>query len=168
MNPRALRNGALLGTALWALLFVALRAAAQPALDCQPLRTVPSYFADRREFRWCIPPQPAAWTWPRSEWQILRQDKPTPTWVDIAATIGSDLTITVPQWARFQIRYRGCNPFTMNYTCSPWSEPSPDVSTGPNVDVDGSGVVTTFDYTRTCRDFIQKVVNRRLDEGEYK
>lgn len=135
---------------------------AQPAVDCYSTSTAnPRYFADRDEFTWCIPPQQ---TMGLSEWEVKRLDSPSPVWLGLGYSVNGQITVSgLPAFARYQVRYRLCEPTP----CSEWSPDSIVVATGPDVDLDNSGVVTVWDVTQACGQFINKVSNYHLTGGEY-
>lgn len=166
MNRKTLINGAIGGVLCWlTLLGTCQLAYAQPALDCQAAADLqPRYFANRGQFHWCVPMfQQGGWT--HIHWQISRWGGP---WESLEYTAGPELRMSAPLWERFRVRFAGCMGLGVPPLCTDPSPPSVEVVSGPDFDLDRSGVVSVLDYSRSCIQFGNRVVGRRLNQGEYK
>lgn len=139
------------------------RAQEFPLYDCESPNSTHRYFANRTNFRFCVPEadrfRPG---YDIVEWEWIRLDSTTPMWTALGR--GSwELEVVAPPFARFQTRYRLCG---VGVACLT-SQPSITVATGPDVDVDNSGVVSVWDFNQACKEFTQRVVNWRLSGDEY-
>lgn len=145
---------------------LAASSAAQPALDCEPsdAPSIRRYIYGRTTLRFCVPPSAtegdagSTYHWEahyahRAEWEHL------------AYSASRELEVSVPLWTGIEVRARRC--WLASDLCSDWSRQSDLVYVLPDLDLDGSGSISVADVMRVCRDGVNPLLNRRLDNGEY-
>jgi hypothetical protein len=146
---------------------IAIKARAQATIDCRAGDEVNDtlYFYGRSTYRFCVPRMDEPWvtgfdTW---HWQIHYAHRTE--WETLATTLMPEVSVTVPEWSRFEVRYEVCRGVDL---CREWSLPSAMVVSAPSLDLDSSGGITIGEVLRVCRDVVYPLLGRRLEGGEYR